>query len=104
MAEQFDSNEAILTSSVRVPDHVVYRDFAEETVMLNLDSGMYHGLNRTAARMIETLQSSVSVAAAVDSLASELEQPRERIEQDVLSLCRTLDDRGLIVRDADRTS
>ena len=102
MAEQPDNTETILASSVRVPDHVVYRDFAEETVMLNLDSGMYHGLNRTAARMVDTLQSSASVAAAVDALASEFEQPHERIEQDVLSLCRTLDERGLIVRDADR--
>ena len=102
MPAEPESTEAILASSVRVPEHVVYRDFPEETVMLNLDSGMYHGLNRTAARMVSTLQSSPSVAAAVDALATEFEQPRERIEDDVVSLCRTLDERGLIVRDADR--
>ena len=104
MAAEHESSEAILASRVRVPDHVVYRDFPEETVMLNLESGMYHGLNRTAARMVTTLQESATVATAIDSLTAEFQQPRERIEQDVLSLCRTLDERGLIVRDADRAA
>jgi hypothetical protein len=104
MAAEHESADPILASSIRVPDHVVYRDFPEETVMLNLDSGMYHGLNRTAARMVTTLQESATVAAAIDSLAAEFQQPRERIEEDVLSLCRTLDERGLIVRDADRAA
>jgi hypothetical protein len=104
MDAERDSAEAILASNVNVPEHVVYRDFPEETVMLNLDSGMYHGLNRTAARMVSTLQESPSVAAAIDALAAEFQQPRERIEEDVLSLCRTLDERGLIVRDADRAA
>ena len=104
MAGGEESAEAILASSVRVPEHVVYRDFAEETVILNLESGMYHGLNRTAARMVTTLEESPTVAAAIDALAAEFQQPRERIEQDVLSLCRTLDERGLIVRDADRAA
>jgi hypothetical protein len=99
-----ESPEAILASRVRVPEHVVYRDFPEETVMLNLESGMYHGLNQTAALMVTRLQESASVATAIDSLAAEFQQPRERIEQDVLSLCRTLDERGLIVRDADRAA
>lgn len=104
MAAEHESPEAILASRVRIPDHVVYRDFPEETVILNLESGMYHGLNQTAARMVTTLQESASVAAAIDVLAAEFQQPRERIEQDVLSLCRTLDERGLIVRDADRAA
>ena len=39
--------------AVRVPDHVVYRDFAEQTVALNLHTGRYHGLNETSAEMLE---------------------------------------------------
>ena len=102
MAGDPDSTATILASSVRVPEHVVYRDFPEETVILNLESGMYHGLNATAATMVKTLESSPSVAAAVDTLAAELEQPRDRIERDVVTLCRTLDERGLIERHAIR--
>ncbi|MBV9212636.1 MAG: PqqD family protein, partial [Actinobacteria bacterium] len=59
-----------------------------------------HGLNRTAARMLEVVQERDSVAAAVDDLASQFGQPREVIERDLLSLCRTLEERGLVERDA----
>jgi coenzyme PQQ synthesis protein D (PqqD) len=95
-----DGDAEILSARVRVPEHVVYRDFADETVILNLDSGKYHGLNRTAARMVETLDSAASVRSAVDSLAAEFEQPREVVERDVLALCRSLEERGLIARHA----
>jgi hypothetical protein len=89
----------LLTARVRVPEHVVYREFADDTVILNLKSGMYHGMNATAARMLEELSSSASVGDAVETLASELEAPRDVIERDVVGLCRTLEERGLIARD-----
>jgi hypothetical protein len=97
MADSPDSS--LLRSRVRVPQHVVYRDFGDETVILNLDSGMYHGLNRTAAAMVERLGDSDTVDAAVERLSTDFDEPRERIERDVLDLCRALDERGLIERD-----
>ena len=98
MAEQ-DWGESALGSRVRVPDHVVYREFAEETVVLNLESGMYHGLNSTAARMLEVLRASDSVGGAIEDLVSEFGQPTDVIRRDVLMLCDQLSDRGLIERD-----
>lgn len=100
MAGEPDSSADVGASRVRVPEHVVYRDFPEETVILNLESGMYHGLNQTAARMVATLDSAGSVGAAIDQLASEFGQPRAVIERDVLALCRALSERGLIEQDA----
>jgi hypothetical protein len=50
--------------TVRVPEHVVYRKFAEETVALNLQTGRYHGLNPTAAAMVQALRDEPTVAAA----------------------------------------
>jgi Coenzyme PQQ synthesis protein D (PqqD) len=87
-----------LAARLRVPEHVVYRDFPEETIVLNLDSGVYHGLNRTAARMLEVVQQRDSVGAAVDELAEEFGQPRDVIERDLVGLCKTLEERGLIER------
>jgi hypothetical protein len=97
MAERED--EEILAGRVRVPEHVVYRDFADDTVILNLESGMYHGLNPTAAKMLVSLAAAPSVGSAVDELTAEFGQPREVIERDVLDLCRTLEERGLIAHD-----
>lgn len=92
--------DTILQERVSVPEHVVYRNFAEETVVLNLDSGRYHGLNATAARMLEVVKVSDSVAAAVAELAREFDQPEDVIERDVVELCGALAERGLIERHA----
>jgi hypothetical protein len=100
MAAEEHDDEAILRGRIHVPEHVVYRDFADETVILNLESGMYHGLNATAATMLARLETGVPVTEAIDSLAEEFGQPREAIERDVLSLCHALRDRGLIATDA----
>jgi hypothetical protein len=91
-----EADHDVLQTRVRVPEHVVLREFPDETVVLNLDSGMYHGLNRTAAKMLEVLGSAASVDEAVGQLAGFFDQPREVISRDLLTLCDTLRERGLI--------
>jgi hypothetical protein len=86
----------LIDCSVVLPKNVVYREFAHETVILNLDTGKYHGINPTAARMLDVLQQSATVRAAAESLASEYGQPVERIETDLLAFCGGLIERGLI--------
>jgi hypothetical protein len=94
----------ILSARLSVPDNVVQRAFAEETVALNLETGSYHGLNATAARMLERAGECARVGDAVAPLAAEFEQPSEVIERDLLALCRSLSERHLIelhARDTD---
>lgn len=86
----------LLDRAVRLPGHVVYRAFALETVIVNLERGVYHGLNPTAGRMLEALERSPSVRAAAAKLEGELGQPAEVIESDLAAFCRDLIDRGLI--------
>jgi hypothetical protein len=89
----------LLTARLRLPGHVVRRDFGEETVILNLGSGNYHGLNATAELMLETLGRSDTVSTAIDELVEVTGQPRTVIEPDVLTLCDTLMERGLLQDD-----
>jgi hypothetical protein len=100
MAEREQDEQALLGARVSVPEHVVYRDFPDETVILNLETGKYHGLNGTAARILEVLDSGALVRDAIDTLAREYEQPRDLIQRDVLTLCQALRERGLIEQDA----
>lgn len=88
--------DEIMTGKVRVPEQVVHRAFPKEMVVLNLDTGQYHGLNPTAGRMLEVLQDSESVGDAVEQLAGEFGQSRETLETDVRQLCADLLNRGLI--------
>lgn len=90
-----------LPSRVRVPQHVVYRSMPSETIVLNLQTGKYHGLNPTAGRMLEALEQSLSVRDAVEAVAEEHSQPRAVVEQDMCELCDALLARGLIELDGE---
>ena len=81
----------------RLPRHVVYRPFPAETVVLNLESGLYHGLNPVAGRMLAVLESAASMADAVAELRTFFPSAADRIEPDLRRLCDELRARGLIV-------
>ena len=87
---------SLLKARVRVPQHVVYRSFPSETVVLNLQTGKYHGLNPTAGRMLEALAEADSVGAAAEAAAHDYERPQAATEQDMCDLCSALLERDLI--------
>jgi hypothetical protein len=90
------ADEFILARKAGVPGHVVYRAFVKETVVLNLQTGKYHGLNPTGGRMLEVLEQAPSVGDAAQKLANEYGLPTDAIEGDLCDLCRDLLERGLI--------
>lgn len=81
---------------VRIPRHVVHRHFPAQTVVLNLETGRYHGLNPTAGRMLDALGEGRTVAAAARIVAGHYRQPRADVERDLCELCAALLSRGLV--------
>jgi Coenzyme PQQ synthesis protein D (PqqD) len=94
--------QELLAAAVRVPQHVVFRSFPVETVVLNLSTGTYHGLNPVGGRMLEALGREATVGAAAASVARSYSQPLEEVERDVCELCAMLLERGLIELDPPR--
>jgi Coenzyme PQQ synthesis protein D (PqqD) len=90
------SQTQILDSYPSVPDHVVYREFVNETVVLNLQTGKYHGLNPSGGKMLEALGQADTVRAAAASLAEFYGRPTHQLEDDLCAFCRELSQRGLI--------
>lgn len=90
------SIEDVLSARPLVPDHVVYREFVNETVVLNLKTGTYHGLNASGGRMLETLGSAVSVREAAVVLADHYDRPLPEIEHDLHEFCLRLCEHGLV--------
>jgi Coenzyme PQQ synthesis protein D (PqqD) len=90
------SGEELLGARVRMPQAVVFRSFPAETVVLNLDTGRYYGLNPSAGKMLEAMVGAASVREAAASVAAAYDQPIETIEVDVAALCGSLLDRGLV--------
>ena len=81
---------------VSIPQHVVFRNFVEETVVLNLESGRYHGLNPTAGRMLELLGELGELDAVAARVAEETGSPPSRVADDLRDFCTSLAERGLI--------
>jgi hypothetical protein len=88
-------------SRIAVPQHVVYRRFPSETVVFNLQTGQYHGLNATAGNMLAALERAVCMRDAAAAVAEEYAQPPEIVEQDMRELCDALLARGLIKFDGE---
>ena len=96
MVSASESPRSNLPAAVCVPGHVVYRDFVAETVVLNLNTGTYHGLNPTAGRMLKLLDELGDIDAVATQLANEYRRTRAEIAEDLESLCHDLLARDLI--------
>ncbi|HYU35253.1 MAG TPA: PqqD family protein [Thermoanaerobaculia bacterium] len=79
-----------LTSTVVVPERVLFRDLAGEGVLLELDSGRYFGLNETGTRMWRLLVQHGRVEAALEALLEEYEVPRDRLREELLEFVDAL--------------
>ncbi|HYZ80655.1 MAG TPA: PqqD family protein [Solirubrobacteraceae bacterium] len=88
--------DTLLSARLRLPEYVVHRTFVAETVVLNLQTGKYHGLNPMGGHMLDVLGESADVRAAAERIATEYDQDLEMVEDDFVAFCNDLLDRGLI--------
>ena len=75
---------------VRVPEHVVYRAFPEQSVVLNLDRGDYHGLNRSGSMVFALLADGETLAAVAHALSKRYQlspEPAQRTSPGYASRC-----------------
>ena len=82
---------------VRLSENVVHRSFGAETVLLNLDTGQYHGLRGSGGRMLELLGETGDVDESARRLAAEVGYPLDEVSRDMHELCRALAARSLVV-------
>lgn len=85
-----------LTSRASVPSDVLIQELQGESVLLNLRTGRYFGLDQVGTRMWMALTTAESLQAACDSLLSEYEVEGERLQQDLRHLVEELVGHGLV--------
>ena len=81
---------------VTVPDDVLISQLQEESVILNLDSERYYGLDDVGTRFLSILTTSESIEAAYDRLREEYEVDPQVLRKDLLALVKKLIEQGLI--------
>ena len=85
---------------LRVAESVLKRTAGHETVLLDLDSEEFFGLDGVGARVFELFGQPRRLDAVVDTLLGEYDVDRETLTADVTDLVTDLVERKLLVVDA----
>jgi Coenzyme PQQ synthesis protein D (PqqD) len=81
---------------VSVPDDVLISNLQEESVILNLDSERYFGLDDVGTRILSVLTTSDSIEAAYEKLAQEYDVDGAVLRRDLLALVEDLVKQGIV--------
>jgi len=85
------------TSRVSVPDTVLLRELAGESVVLNLETEKYFGLDEVGTRMWLVLTTADSIESGYEILRGEYDVEPERLRADIAELLGQLVEHGLLV-------
>jgi Coenzyme PQQ synthesis protein D (PqqD) len=85
-----------LTDRVVVPQHVLVRFMDRESVLLNLETERYFGLDETGTRMWQVVTAAPSVEVAVLQLQDEYDTTPEILQSNLTELLSRLVENGLL--------
>jgi hypothetical protein len=85
-----------MTMRVTSPKHVLVRTFENESVLLNLDSESYHGLDDMGTHMWQAVTQSKTIQDAYNLLLSEFEVDPGTLKKDLTDFIERLVQRGLV--------
>ena len=85
-----------LSDIVTIPPQVMARLVGDETVILDLVSGTYYGLDPVGARIWQLMAEGKALASVCETMVDEFDVHREALERDVLHLTKELLDKGLV--------
>jgi len=86
-----------LETKLSIPPQVMSRLVGDETVLLDLASGVYFGLDGVGKRIWESVADGNSLGTAVDVVVAEYEVEQSQAQADVLAFANQLIERGLLL-------
>jgi hypothetical protein len=84
------------TDRVKVPQDVLISGLQSESVLLNLESECYFGLDEVGTRIFSVLTNSPSIEAAYQQLLDEYDVDANVLRNDLLALVEQLAAQGLV--------
>ena len=79
-----------------VPEHVMFRELEGESVLLNIETETYFGLDDVGTRMWNALEAADSIQIAYQALLDEYDVDPETLKQDMVDIIARLRGKGLI--------
>ena len=87
-----------LSYKISIPAQVMARQVGDETVILDLASGTYFGLDPIGARIWQLIGEGKALGEICEALLAEYEVSREQLQGDLERLLQELGSKGLISR------
>ena len=88
--------ELTLVDSVSVPEGVVSRELDGETVLLNLDTGIYFGLDAVGTDMWRAMHATQALGEAVETVRAQYAADPVVLRDDLLRLANQMLTKGLL--------
>ena len=79
-----------------IPPQVMSRLVGDETVLLDLESGIYFGLDGVGKRIWESIGDGLTLGETAAAVVSEYEVDEGQAQADVIEFARDLVERGLL--------
>ena len=83
-------------SRIAIARHQVSCDLADETAIVNLENGVYYGLDTVGTHVWNRLRQVTTFGELCDSLIQDYDVEASRLEADMGSFLRELAEQGLI--------
>ena len=87
-----------LDTRLTAPPQVLSRLVGDETVLLNLESGIYFGLDGVGNYIWEAVSAGKTLAETIDVIVAEYDVTEQQAQDDVLEFAANLVERGLLTR------
>ena len=81
---------------LKAPAHVMSRKIGDEHVLLDVEKGVYFGLDAVGSRLWELIEAAPTVDEMVAAVVREYEVEEPDARRDVVRLMQELLDRGLV--------
>jgi Coenzyme PQQ synthesis protein D (PqqD) len=81
---------------VKLSDDVLISDLQGESVILNVNSQRYYGLDKVGTRFLRLLSTSETIEQAFDALLAEYDVEADQLRVDLSDLLAELRDQGLV--------
>lgn len=93
-----NSSDTLTTRTVTIPPEVMARKVGDETVILDLTSGKYFGLDPVGTRIWQLVAGGMRLPDVSDAIVAEYDVARPEAERDLALLLSQLEAQGLIRR------
>jgi hypothetical protein len=86
-----------LDSRVAIHQDAVFRELDGEAVILQLEAGMYFGLDPIGTRLWQLIEAHGQLRPVLDAALEEFDVPRDVLERDLVELVSRLAEKQLVV-------